>query len=122
MELNLDFSKGRYQIRSYEPGKLVVNDTIYNKSVIISLTTLKPWQPQTFAELTVNAFTDILALQPKIVILGTGEKQLFPSSLLLKPLIENNIGVEIMDTAAACRTFNVLTAEGREVVAALLLR
>jgi len=59
-------------------------------------------------------------LKPEVVVVGTGTRQRFPSPQVLRPLIEANIGYEIMDLAAACRTFNILATEGRAVVAALV--
>ena len=62
-----------------------------------------------------------VALEPEIVLLGTGDRQHFPHPRLLAPLTERRIGVEVMDTRAACRTFNILVAEGRRVAAALVI-
>ena len=69
--------------------------------------------PEHFAELAEQA--------PEIVILGTGARQQFPAPALLRPLLERGIGVEVMDTGAACRTYNIVVAEGRQVIAALLM-
>ena len=63
----------------------------------------------------------IAALECPIVLLGTGLRQRFPSPALLRPLIERRIGVEVMDSHAACRTYNILMAEGRDVAAALIV-
>ena len=63
----------------------------------------------------------MLALAPELVIFGSGQRLRFVAPALLRPLIERRVGVETMDTAAACRTYNVLASEGRAVVAALLL-
>jgi len=60
-------------------------------------------------------------LQPDIVVLGTGASLRFPHPRLTRALLEQRIGLEVMDTAAACRTFNILAAEGRRVAAALML-
>ena len=68
-----------------------------------------------------DSFEQVLALRPELVILGSGPLLRFVPAQLLRPLIERRIGVETMDTPAACRTFNVLVSEGRAVVAALLL-
>ena len=64
---------------------------------------------------------DILLLSPEVLILGTGQSLVFPDDHILCPLIDNQIGYEIMDTGAACRSFNYLLGEGREVVAALFM-
>lgn len=121
MELTEDHNQGKYQIRSYTPGSVTINEEIYTQSVLLSMNELVLWKPQTFAELASEDFQTIAEQMPEVVILGTGEHQQFPHLSILAPLINKNIGVEVMDTAAACRTFNVLAAEGRNVLAALLL-
>jgi uncharacterized protein len=78
------------------------------------------WPVANFASLTEAHFEAIALLAPELVIFGSGPRIRFPHPSLLKPLISRRIGVETMDTAAACRTYNVLLAEGRAVVAALL--
>lgn len=121
MDLSLDSNKGNYQIRSYEPGKVTINDKVYTQSVVVSLSNLILWRPQSMKELTSADFEIVLAQDSEIVILGTGTKQIFPSPQQLQLLSEKNMGVDVMTTAAACRTYNVLASEGRKVVAALLL-
>ena len=74
-----------------------------------------------FAELEATHFLTVEALEPEIVLLGTGQNQHFPHPRLTSPLLNRGVGVEIMDTAAACRTYNIIMAEGRRVVAALLM-
>ncbi len=80
-----------------------------------------PWQRGGFAALTAADFEQIAALSPEVVIFGSGARLRFVRPALLRALIERGIGVETMDTAAACRTYNVLAAERRAVLAALLL-
>jgi uncharacterized protein len=77
--------------------------------------------PGGFDALTEADFAALLAHAPEIVLLGTGATQRFPHPRLVRALAEARVGLEVMDTAAACRTFNILAAEGRRVVAALLL-
>jgi uncharacterized protein len=77
--------------------------------------------PTDFSKLTQAHFDELLQLQPELVIFGSGAKLRFPPPALLSGLIARRIGVESMDSAAACRTYNVLVSEGRTVVAALLL-
>ena len=114
MDFTLDTSPSHYQIRSYERGKIVVNEETITQNLIISANKLiYPWDE--------NNLEPILELKPVIVLLGTGEtfKILTPS--FLSCFYKNNIGVEVMNTSAASRTFNVLAAEGRNVVAGLIL-
>ncbi|MCG6885896.1 MAG: MTH938/NDUFAF3 family protein [Proteobacteria bacterium] len=79
------------------------------------------WQPATFAELTAAHFDDVLALKPELILLGTGATLQFPAADILAPVHQAGLGIEIMGTAAACRTFNILVDEGRNVAAALLM-
>jgi uncharacterized protein len=80
-----------------------------------------PWDAANFDALTAAHFERLVALEPEVVIFGSGARLRFAPPALLRALIERRIGVETMDTAAACRTYNVLANEGRTVVAALLL-
>jgi len=122
MELTLDDSSSKYLIRSYESGKLLINETLFLQSVIITPTQLiHPWQPYRLAELTETHLLEILKLKPQIVLLGTGLTWQMLKPELLVPFYQAQVGIEIMDTAAACRTFNVLAAEKRNVAAALLI-
>ena len=79
------------------------------------------WAPQTFDELLKDHFLTISELEPQLVILGTGEQQQFPKTELYATLLNQGVGVEVMSTPAACRTYNILVSEGRNVAAALLL-
>ncbi len=80
-----------------------------------------PWAPARAEDLRQAHFDALLALQPELVIFGCGPRHRFVAPALMRALIERRIGVETMDTAAACRTYNVLVSEGRSAVAALLL-
>lgn len=123
MSLTLDENSANYQIRSYQPGQLQINDKFYQHSIIIAPHTLiDHWQPNTITELRQDHLTTILTLKPSILLIGTGEKLSFPPIEIYGDLINHGIGVEIMDTRAACRTYNALTAENRNVVAALLIK
>lgn len=122
MPLTLDENRATYQIRGYQPGQIQINDRIYNNSVIIAPEKLiENWQPQTINELTRDDLALIIELHPAILLIGTGSKLEFPSIDIYGDLINHGIGVEIMDTRAACRTYNALTAENRDVMAALII-
>jgi len=82
---------------------------------------INDWAPACFAELQTDHMAPILALEPELVILGTGATHQFPAPEIVQALYQANIGFEIMDTAAACRTFNILVSEGRHVVVALMM-
>jgi len=122
IELREDSPSGQYHIRGYKPNEVLINDATYTKSLIVSAHTLiDHWRPINIQDLKATDWESIIALQPKVVLLGTGNNLIFPATEIIAPLIEHKIGYEIMDNAAACRTFTVLMAEDRQVVAALLL-
>jgi uncharacterized protein len=109
-------------IRAYAPGRINVNDVLITRSFIVAPDRLvEDWPPQRFEELTVENLKAALALDPEILIIGTGAQQHFLPGESLAALSRGGIGVEVMDTAAACRTYNVLLSEDRKVVAALLM-
>ena len=120
MELNLDEGDGIF-IRSYQPGCIKTDAAIYSNSIIITAKQVIPWHPTILSDLTEKALLELLVFNPKVVLLGTGKTLAFPPIALWRNLIEKNIGYEVMDTAAACRTYNVLMAENRAVVAGLLI-
>ncbi len=116
-----DFSSALL-IHGYDNGEIRVGGQTYRRSVILTHEqVIDDWRPQHKDELEAGDFELIRSLDTEILLLGTGPVLSFPSPALTAPLLEAGIGVEIMDTAAACRTFNVLLSEGRPVVAALLL-
>ena len=79
------------------------------------------WGPHSAGGLALKDFLLIADLQPEVVVLGTGSRLQFPAPAATQPLIQARIGLEVMDTAAACRTYNILMGEGRRVAAALLM-
>ena len=122
MKLDPDTASARYMIRSYDPGVITINDDQLTTSCVVMADTLiKDWRPQSIDALIDSDFSVITALEPEIVLLGTGRRLKFPPAKLVAPLTDNQIGVEIMDTHAACRCYCVLVAEQRRVAAALLI-
>jgi uncharacterized protein len=120
--LDLDENSATYQVRSYQPGMIKINEKVLHTSIIITPDyLLETWSPFTFQELTAESLAPILTLQPTILLIGTGAHLQFPPVEIYGHLINQGIGVEIMDTAAACRTFNALSAENRRVAAALII-
>lgn len=121
MRLNLDFNDSNTIIRGYRQGTVIVNDHEIQHSVIVTPEQILQWSPQSFEELNLAHFMILKDLKPEIVLLGTGEHQHFPKPEITSPLLQQGIGVETMSTAAACRTYNIIVAEGRRVIAALLM-
>ena len=122
MSLTLDDNQAKFQIRGYKAGQIQVNEKIYTESLIISPNhLLEHWGPKNISDLTPTHIEIAAQTKPAVLIIGTGEKLIFPNIELYGELINQGIGIEIMDTAAACRTYTILTAENRRVVAALIL-
>ena len=109
-------------IHSYTDDYLVINQTKYDCHCLLHRSGLvEPWQPKDLEQLELSDFEVILNCKPDVVILGTGESLKFPANALRHQFLQHNIGLEVMDTGAACRTYNVLLSEGRNVAAAILL-
>ena len=122
MKLHSTVTPGLLAITAYDASRIAVNGRALNRSFLLTPRHLvDDWPPLSFDALTEADMAAIAALECPIVLLGTGLRQRFPSPALLRPLIERRIGVEVMDSHAACRTYNILMAEGRDVAAALLI-
>lgn len=121
MKLQADRMEGQNAISRHAIEGVVVNGIEHRESVLVPWRgPVVPWGVAGFESLTAASFEEISALQPELVVFGSGGRLRFPKPALLQPLMRRRIGLETMDTAAACRTYNVLLAEGRSVVAALL--
>lgn len=122
MLLTEDIGIGNYHIRAYDAVSVTINETLYTSSVIISpYKFIANWEPKSLEDLKPEYFQIVLSLQPEVVILGTGKKFIFPDKEKLTPLLQKRIGIESMDTGAACRTYTALMSEGRKIVAALII-
>ena len=120
MKLHLEQAAGLHLFSGYGAGFVAVNHVRYEKCVVVSPQAVTDWQVSGFDALTAADFSFIERLRPEIVILGTGAAQRFPPPALARALAATGVGVEIMDSYAACRTYNILATEGRRVVAAIL--
>ena len=106
----------------YGNGYVSINDQRYERPIVVAPDQpVEDWEARSFETLTPADFQAILRLNPEIVLLGTGERLHFPRPELTRALQEAAVGLEAMDTKAACRTYNILMAEGRQVVAAILI-
>jgi uncharacterized protein len=109
-------------IRAYAAGQVTINDEIISSSVIVTPDRIiRDWLPDSFEQLEPRHIARLDELQPEIIVLGTGVRLRFPGAEFTAGYLSRGIGVEIMDTNAACRTYNILLSEGRRVVAALLM-
>lgn len=122
MKFQPDSLAGTNAISRHETGAVWVNGQRLAGSVLVPWRgEVRPWPVARADALLAEHFDAVLALRPELVIFGSGERLTFVSPRLYRALIDARIGLETMDTAAACRTYNVLAAEGRSVVAALLV-
>ncbi len=143
MQVNHDFDISLHRIKSYSKGEIEVVLPIDRSKVsamdengmpvgpqIAKLTSsaiimpdklIKEWPVTSIDALAKEHVEQLVTLKPEVVLIGTGEKLIWPNRALLAPLTSAHIGYEIMDTAAACRTYNILSHEGRDVAAALLM-
>lgn len=121
MKIHLESGVGQNLIRSYAPGSVTINDRMYTQSLIVTPDRVVDWPPASFNDLSAAHFEMLAELRPEVMILGTGTKLRFPPTSLTRALVEANVGLEVMDTGAACRTYNILMGDGRRVVAALLM-
>jgi len=108
-------------INAYETGWIAVNGEKYTGALIVSSESgCSAWSATRFDELAADHFSELIQSLPELIVFGSGARLRFPRPLWLAPLMQMGIGVETMDTPAACRTYNILASEGRRVIAALL--
>ena len=109
-------------IRAYAAGQVTVNEEVIQTSVIVTPDRIiRDWLPDSFEELEAAHIARLNELQPEIIVIGTGRTLRFPPPDFTVGFLIRGIGVEIMEIAAACRTYNILLSEGRRVIAALLM-
>jgi uncharacterized protein len=122
VKLHSDTPLGINTITGYGTDYIEVNKIPHSHAVLVGPSgAVESWGATAFEALEERHFAQIAELKPELVILGTGLRQRFPRPELLEALINAKIGFEIMDTQAACRTYNILVGEGRQALAALLL-
>jgi uncharacterized protein len=122
MKFQLDEPQGGNSISRHDGANVWVNGTQHQASLLVPWRgEVQAWNLARFEDLTEAHFEQILALKPELVVFGSGPKIRFARPALYRGLIQARIGVETMDLAAACRTYNVLASEGRAVLAALLI-
>ena len=121
MKIEREQVSGRNAFSGYGPGYVEVNKERHTSSVVVDAEHLIAWPVASIQQLTPANVAVIAELKPEIVLIGSGATFAFPEPASLAPLHALRIGVEVMDTQAACRTYNVLLNEGRNVVAALIV-
>lgn len=121
MDLTLDIPGDHHFVRSMDERGIRIGDEYYVSSLLVSAERIdEAWPPATTVELEAPHLDAIFGFEPELVLLGTGQTQEFLPPPTMMAFYERGIGVEVMTTAAACRTFNILVTEGRNVVAALM--
>ncbi|MEP6885337.1 MAG: MTH938/NDUFAF3 family protein [Gammaproteobacteria bacterium] len=122
MRFTQDSTSTGHLIRAYVPGELRINNDTYRETVIVTATAVLGLPAvRDVNDLVGLDLESILALEPELVLLGTGPRQIFPAASFRGQFLSAGIGIEVMDTGAACRTFNVLVAEQRRVLALLMV-
>lgn len=121
MQLDREQGGGNF-IRGFAGGEVHVGGRVLDRPFIVSADRIiDDWAAPPVAELAPAHLAPAVALDPEVILLGTGARQVFPPPALLRAMLGRGIGLEVMDTAAACRTFNVLVSEYRRVVAVIFV-
>ena len=122
MKVQSDPHSGANTITGYGDGYIEINKIPYSHAVLLSSDgEILEWPLKSFEELSPADFSQMASLKPELIIIGTGKRQRFPKPELLKTLIDAKLGFEVMDSQAACRTYNILVGEGRQVLLALIV-
>lgn len=122
MALHLHRSSSQYLFTGHGAGYVAINDKIFRQPVVVMAGSIRTdWPATDFASLEPRHFDYFLELKPDVLLIGTGAQQQFARPELFKELIKARIGIEFMTTPAACRTYNILVAEERKVIAAVLV-
>ena len=122
MKFAQDSQDEGYVITAYDDNSVSINGKPFSQSLIVSTTQLNDdWNLTSIESLQTSHIEQILTLKPELIIIGTGDRLIFPAVEAYAAIIQQGIGVDFMDTGAACRTYNILMSEGRDVVAGLVL-
>lgn len=122
MKLSEDYTLGTNVIRAYDKGEIQINNQSYHNSLIIGNTLLIPdWGVEQVDDLQQEHWQQLLEPGPEVILIGTGETLVFPHPSTYASVIQQGIGVEFMDSQAACRTYNILLSEDRFVIAGIIL-
>ncbi|VAW62152.1 hypothetical protein MNBD_GAMMA09-276 [hydrothermal vent metagenome] len=122
MKFSEDYAIGSYVIHSYSDNGIEINNALYSKSLLISNNSLNTdWKINHIEQMGHSDWHSLLELKPEVILIGTGRELIFPPPSTYAPVIEQGIGIEFMNSNAACRTYNVLLSEDRRVVAGIIL-
>ena len=121
MDLSLDRPEGYLLVRRVDASSITLIDREFTCSFLLAPNQAMEWSVDSALALEAGHVDALLSLQPELIILGTGPRQLFPAAAFLAGFLRKGIGIEVMDNAAAARTYNLLAGEGRRVVAGFIL-
>jgi uncharacterized protein len=121
MKFSLADHTSGYAIQGYGPGEVTIGGRLFRHSLVLTPTRLEPWHPAPPEQLDETDLAPVIELAPELLLLGTGPRQRLPSPALYAALAQRGIALEAMDNGAACRTYNILLAEGRRIALALFL-
>jgi uncharacterized protein len=122
MDLSLDQAEGYQLVRRVDARSVTLLDRVVENSFLLTPAGItEAWPVASTSNLGASDVQALLALRPEVVILGTGERQVFPAAEFMAGFLRKSIGIEVMDNAAAARTYNLLAGEDRQVVAAFIL-
>ena len=122
MKMALDSAANVNVITGYGSGEVRIREQAFTRSLLVLPQRLIPgWEPLDVGQLRGAHFNPLLEASPEVVILGTGDTQVFPEPAVFMTLMDMGIGFEVMDNGAACRTYNILVTEDRKVALALIL-
>ncbi|RLA58848.1 MAG: hypothetical protein DRQ89_14865 [Epsilonproteobacteria bacterium] len=111
-----------YVITAYDDDSVTINGKPFSQSLIVSASHLhENWNLGSIELLQTEHINKVLLFKPELIIIGTGDKLVFPAIEIYSEIIKQGIGIDFMDTGAACRTYNILMSESRDVVAGLIL-
>ena len=121
LKLHADTPTAQNTVTAYGPGFVEINRVRHTTNLIVTPDQVEPWRLTSYEDLDATSFEQLRDLHSEVVLLGTGNRQRFPHPRLTRLLTDARIGLEVMDTQAACRTYNILVGEGRKVAAALFV-
>jgi uncharacterized protein len=122
MKFTLQPPSSSYLVRACTAEGIIVQDRVIRASVILTAAEIVlDWPPTCVGDLAPLHLQAALRFRPDVILLGTGARQVFPDASVLAAVLSAGVGIEVMDTRAACRTYNFLVDEGRNVAAALIV-
>ncbi|MDQ6648040.1 MAG: Mth938-like domain-containing protein [Pseudomonadota bacterium] len=122
MDLSLDRPEGYLFVRRVGDQSIVLADRELDHSFLLTIDqVIEHWPVDSARQLDENHVEALLSMQPELVLLGTGSQQTFPAAAFMAGFLRKGVGIEVMDNAAAARTYNLLAGEGRRVVAGFIL-